>query len=99
MQLVEEAVDGSWIGHCARIAIADESGIGSVYSPPKQDQGLHLADHVETVVDVGYRPEVNRSSLLGSRLRVPPLIAHFPGMVIETRKGRYSKSLDEFIRK
>ncbi|KAF5326874.1 hypothetical protein D9619_004376 [Psilocybe cf. subviscida] len=57
MQLVEEAVDGSWIGHCARIAIADESGIGSVYSPPKQDQGLQRADHVETVVDIGYRSE------------------------------------------
>jgi hypothetical protein len=83
MQLVEEAVDGSWIGHCARIAIADESGIGSVYSPPKQDQSLHLADHVETVVDIGYRAEVNRSFSLGSCLRLLSLMALFAGMAVE----------------
>lgn len=60
MQLVEEAVDGCWIGHRARTSI-DDSGIGSVYSPPKVDPGSPVATrrkHVETVVDIGYRSEV-----------------------------------------
>ncbi|GLB40521.1 putative protein with domain present in phytochromes and cGMP-specific phosphodiesterases [Lyophyllum shimeji] len=60
MQLVEEAVDGCWIGHRARSAIMGDSGIGSVYSPPKEDQGSPVATRhlsVETVIDVGYRPE------------------------------------------
>jgi signal transduction histidine kinase len=53
MQLVEEAVEGSWIGHQARMS-ALESDIGSVYAPPK---ALGAAsDHVETVVDIGRRP-------------------------------------------
>jgi len=61
MQLVEEAVDGCWIGHRARTATIDDSGIGSVYSPPKVDPGSPVATrrkHVETVVDIGYRSEV-----------------------------------------
>lgn len=61
MQLIEEAVDGCWIGHQARTATIDDSGIGSVYSPPKVDPGTPVAtcrNHVETVVDIGYRPEV-----------------------------------------
>ncbi|KDR78910.1 hypothetical protein GALMADRAFT_224162 [Galerina marginata CBS 339.88] len=60
MQLVEEAIDGCWIGHRARTAIMDDSGIGSVYSPPKEDHGSPVATrrkHVETIVDIGYRPE------------------------------------------
>jgi hypothetical protein len=64
IQLVEEAVDGCWIGHHARMAALNDSDIGSVYSPPRED-GLSravssLADrtHVETVVDIGYRKEV-----------------------------------------
>ncbi|KAF8968010.1 hypothetical protein BDZ97DRAFT_1800465 [Flammula alnicola] len=60
MQLVEEAIDGCWIGHRARTAIMDDSGIGSVYSPPTQDEGSPVATrrkHVETVVDIGYRQE------------------------------------------
>ena len=63
MQLVEEAVDGCWIGHRARTAIMEDSGIGSVYSPPKEDHGSPVATrrkHVETVVDIGYRPQVRR---------------------------------------
>lgn len=62
MQLVEEAVDGCWIGHRARTAIIDDSGIGSVYSPPKVDPGSPVATrrkHVETIVDIGYRSEVH----------------------------------------
>lgn len=60
MQLVEEAIDGCWIGHRARTAMGD-SGIGSVYAPPSEDHGSAFTTrrkHVETVVDIGYRPEV-----------------------------------------
>ncbi|KAG5645549.1 hypothetical protein DXG03_005824 [Asterophora parasitica] len=60
MQLVEEAVDGCWIGHRARTAIMRDSGIGSVYSPPKEEHGLPVASHrfpVETIIDIGYRRE------------------------------------------
>jgi hypothetical protein len=52
MQLVEEAVEGSWIGHQARMS-ALESDIGSVYAPPKV--GGAASDHVETVIDIGRR--------------------------------------------
>jgi hypothetical protein len=69
MQLVEEAIDGCWIGHRARTAMGD-SGIGSVYAPPSQDHGSSFTTrrkHVETVVDIGYRPEVKsiHSRLMG----------------------------------
>ncbi|KAF7375159.1 Histidine kinase [Mycena sanguinolenta] len=53
MQLIEEAVDGCWIGHRARTAIMGDTGIGSVYSPPEE---LSAAKQlVETVVDIGWR--------------------------------------------
>ncbi|KAJ2922862.1 hypothetical protein H1R20_g14244, partial [Candolleomyces eurysporus] len=61
-QLIEDAVDGSWIGHRARTAITGNSGIGSVYSPPSDDRA-HDADasqpvyHVETIIDIGYREQ------------------------------------------
>lgn len=62
MQLVEEAVDGCWVGHRARTAILGDSGIGSVYSPPKEENGespvVTRRRHVETVIDIGYRKEV-----------------------------------------
>ena len=60
MQLIEEAVDGCWIGHRARTAMGD-SGIGSVYAPPSENHGSAFTTrrkHVETVVDIEYRPEV-----------------------------------------
>lgn len=57
MQLVEEAVDGCWIGHRARTAIMEDTGIGSVYSPPKEDE-TKSRKHVEAVVDIGERQEV-----------------------------------------
>ncbi|KAG6868316.1 hypothetical protein C0993_005041 [Termitomyces sp. T159_Od127] len=60
MQLVEDAVDGSWIGYRARSAIVGDSAIGSVYSPPKDIAGLPMprsSTFVETVIDVGYRRE------------------------------------------
>ncbi len=51
MQLVEEATEGCWIGHRARMFTSE---IGSVYSPPKQDpQAL-----VETVIDIGHSERV-----------------------------------------
>jgi hypothetical protein len=76
MQLVEEAVDGCWIGHRARTAVLGDSGIGSVYSPPTEDQGSPVTTQripVETVVDIGYRPKVrNRHSYVksGNRMSV-----------------------------
>lgn len=60
MQLVEEAVEGSWIGHRARMSALNDSEIGSLYSPPKQDRAGTKAPskHVEIVVDIGARTEV-----------------------------------------
>lgn len=61
MQLVEEAVDGCWIGHHARTTGLGESGIGSVYSPPTELAGPSEPTsklHVETVVEIGFRKEV-----------------------------------------
>ncbi|KAJ8072841.1 hypothetical protein PM082_016400 [Marasmius tenuissimus] len=55
MQLVEDAVDGCWIGHRARTAIMEDTGIGSVYSPPKEDKPSSTTrrKHVETIIDIG----------------------------------------------
>lgn len=52
MQLVEEAVEGCWIGHRARMSTSE---IGSVYSPPqRQAISSQPGDtHVETVIDIG----------------------------------------------
>ena len=63
MQLVEEAIDGCWIGHRARTAsMAYPSGIGSVYSPPTDDPTRTTAaevKYVETVIEVGHRTYVS----------------------------------------
>jgi hypothetical protein len=64
MQLVEEAVDGCWLGHTARMAVLNDSGIGSVYSPPQDDGQFKImpsptnGKYVETVVDIGFRQGV-----------------------------------------
>ena len=55
MQLVEEATEGCWIGHRARMFTSE---IGSVYSPPKPDRQQSIPvpkpnKHVETVIDIG----------------------------------------------
>lgn len=51
MQLIEEAVEGCWIGHRARLITSE---IGSVYSPPEKTGSPLARDcHVETVVDIG----------------------------------------------
>ena len=57
MQLVEEAVEGCWIGYRARASALGDSDIGSVYSPPR-DSGSRSGQHVETVVDIDLRTEV-----------------------------------------
>jgi hypothetical protein len=63
MHLVEEAVDGCWIGHRARTSVIRESEIGSVYAPPKTDRRSVTSTTkrrlVETVVDIGRREGVN----------------------------------------
>ncbi|CAE6516153.1 unnamed protein product [Rhizoctonia solani] len=57
LALVEETVEGCWIGARAR-AISE---IGSVYSPPRALPGTNAASqasggrHVETIVDIAYR--------------------------------------------
>lgn len=63
MQLVEEAVDGCWIGYRARLAIMGDNGIGSVYSPPKESQGSPVTStrtlkRVEGIIDIDYRLQV-----------------------------------------
>ncbi|KAI0050450.1 hypothetical protein FA95DRAFT_1555569 [Auriscalpium vulgare] len=56
MQLVEEAVDGCWIGHRARTHAFNDSEIGSLYSPPWQDPNSNkVKKHVEIVVEIGDR--------------------------------------------
>ncbi|KAH7925472.1 hypothetical protein BV22DRAFT_1046735 [Leucogyrophana mollusca] len=60
-QLVEEAIDGSWIGHCARTSAMRESEIGSVYAPTLDDRTSSVvtapasSQHVEVVVDIDRR--------------------------------------------
>jgi signal transduction histidine kinase len=58
LQLVEEAVEGSWIGHRARMfSRQQESEIGTLYAPPRQDgSGKKL---VEIVIEIGDRDEVS----------------------------------------
>ena len=58
MQLVEEATEGCWIGHQARMFTSE---IGSVYSPPKQDRSgmtSGATKWVETVIDVDHDEKV-----------------------------------------
>lgn len=58
LQLIEEAVEGSWIGHRARLfSRQQESEIGSLYAPPRQDgSGKRL---VEIVIEIGDREDVS----------------------------------------
>jgi signal transduction histidine kinase/CheY-like chemotaxis protein len=53
LHLVEDAVDGCFVGFRARTT---ETGIGSVYSPPR-DVGIAPQALVETVVDIEAPPE------------------------------------------
>ncbi|KAL4074816.1 hypothetical protein V8B97DRAFT_2089162 [Scleroderma yunnanense] len=60
-QLVEEGIDGSWIGYCARTSALRESEIGSVYAPMLDQRTSSVmtapasAQNVEIVVDVDRR--------------------------------------------
>ena len=59
MQLVEEATEGCWIGHRARMFTSE---IGSVYSPPKADRSVAVpanAKWVETVIDIDHYDSVS----------------------------------------
>ena len=57
LQLIEEAVEGSWIGNRARMLTRQqESEIGSLYAPPRQDGSGKL---VEIVIEIGDREEVS----------------------------------------
>jgi len=88
MQLVEEAVDGCWIGHRARTAILGDSGIGSVYSPPQEDQDPLLAPRripVETVIDIGHRPQVKQLLYLLWSLVVE--CRAYQGWILKCEKG------------
>ncbi|KAI0767913.1 hypothetical protein BC629DRAFT_1292681 [Irpex lacteus] len=55
MQLLEDATEGCWIGHRARMFTSE---IGSVYSPPKADRNSittpQPTKYVETVLDIGH---------------------------------------------
>ncbi|KAL5526390.1 hypothetical protein ACEPAF_8113 [Sanghuangporus sanghuang] len=56
MQLVEEAVEGCWIGHRARLPASSE--IGSVYAPPLSGSQFSITrTPVEVVIEVGLRNE------------------------------------------
>jgi hypothetical protein len=70
MQLVEEAVEGSWIGYQARMSALQESEIGSVYAPPKKAAGGGM--HVETVVDIAQRVGVSISLKFCGHERTSP---------------------------
>ncbi|KAF9237618.1 Fph type histidine kinase [Melanogaster broomeanus] len=60
-QLVEEAIDGSWIGHCARNSAYTGSEIGSVYAANLNQRASGIvaapesSQHVEIVVDIDHR--------------------------------------------
>lgn len=60
-QLVEEAIDGSWIGYCARTSAIRESEIGSVYAPAMEQRSSSVmaapasSKHVEIIVDIDRR--------------------------------------------
>ncbi|KAI0249154.1 hypothetical protein BJV78DRAFT_1284185 [Lactifluus subvellereus] len=56
LQLIEEAVEGSWIGHRARMFTRQqESEIGTLYAPPRQDGSSKKL--VEVVIEIGDREE------------------------------------------
>lgn len=82
MQLIEEAVDGCWIGHRARTAIMGDTGIGSVYSPPED---LSAAKQlVETVVDIGWRKGVRFLFEINAGGRQ---LTHLQGWSLKCEKG------------
>ena len=83
MQLIEEATEGCWIGHQARMFTSE---IGSVYSPPKQDRSgmsSNAAKWVETVIDVEYAEPVSKQC----RRRSADTDKRLQGWVFKCEKG------------
>jgi hypothetical protein len=94
MQLVEEAVEGCWIGHRARMFTSE---IGSVYSPPDK-QGMPLPpdkNHVETIIDIGPNPQASRDC---SFFWIYLVIVINQELDVCFRKGWYPACSDECFR-
>jgi hypothetical protein len=76
-----------------------DSGIGSVYSPPKEESGespvVTRRRHVETVIDIGYRREVSGYWAFDPDYLCPESAT--TGLVIEVRKGGNSSCSDELV--
>ncbi len=87
MRLVEEATEGCWIGHRARMFTSE---IGSVYSPPKdRQQSLLLPNpnkHVETVIDIGHSEAVC-AFMLHTESGHPCAHAVYQGWNVRCEKG------------
>ena len=87
MQLVEDATEGCWIGHRARMFTSE---IGSVYSPPKSDRQQLLPKpnkHVETVIDIGHSEAVCLSPGASSLGGTPDLRTATQGWTFRCEKG------------
>jgi signal transduction histidine kinase len=101
MQLVEEAVEGCWIGYRARASALGESDIGSVYSPPMlspRESAARSGHHVETVVDIDLRTEVRRLPCV-RRLHLQILTRSlYTGLGGQVREGWHSTGIDELDR-
>ena len=67
VQLVEEAMEGCWIGYRARLPAMNHSEVGSVYAPPKQDSQLSSVafanSPVEAVIDIAFRKQVGFNAI------------------------------------
>lgn len=99
MQLVEEAVEGCWIGHRARLFTSE---IGSVYSPPEKSGRPSLGRdcHVETVVDIG--PDLQDWALVFEKGGIRRVLMNLFGnslkfTSVSTRRDTALKSLTGFI--
>ena len=92
-QVVEEAVEGCWIGSRARLSLS-QSEIGSVYAPPPQVTTLAFVGiPVETVIDIQYRPGVSLYSVFF--VVCWSLLNGFTGLGTCLWKGRPKESFDE----
>lgn len=55
VKLIEDTVEGCWIGQKARFLLEGDSGIGSVYAPPTLKGANDKGEHVEFIIDIGLR--------------------------------------------
>jgi hypothetical protein len=94
MQLVEEAIEGCWIGHQARMFTSE---IGSVYSPPKhQDRSTkasNAAKWVETIIDVDSDKAVSQK-----HPEMYTILTELPGLDLQVREGGNTTSARESFR-